>query len=206
MASGAPRGRPERFFREARPCVSSGMRMSGARRCFHFQSGNRQDLTAFGRESRAGPGKKPQESWGSSLLLIDGWARPWSAGRSYPLGGGRRKHRRERGGRPPRRSAEEGSGEAPEKPRRASAVGGPSGSLLRYGPPQGTKPWSRGASRPPGPQSSRMRCQKRQEGCGAERRTALRRGKALEGEPQERHRPTWPGSSEGGNRQEGEKP
>jgi hypothetical protein len=92
------------------------------------------------------------------------------------------------------------------KPMRASARAGHSCPCVEYGLRQGTKPWSRGASRPPGPQSRRMRCQKRQEGMGAERRTALTEGKALEGEPHERHRSSRPGSAKGANRQEGEKP
>jgi len=77
---------------------------------------------------------------------------------------------------------------------------------IRNGLSRGSRPWSRGASRPSGPQSRRMRCQKRQEGTGAERRTAPREGNALKGEPHERHRSWRPGSSEGVNRQEGEKP
>jgi len=36
------------------------------------------------------------------------------------------------------------------------------------------------------------------KGAGVERRTALRGGKALEGEPQERHRPSW-SEGEGGS-------
>jgi len=65
-------------------------------------------------------------------------------------------------------------------PRRFGAVG--------YGSSRGAKPWSCGASWPSGPQSRRTRCQKRQEGNGAERRTAPRGGNTLQGEPHEWHR------------------
>jgi len=78
-----------------------------------------------------------------------------------------------------------GAGEAQESIGRETSV-------TRNGLSQGTRPWSCGACRPSGPQSRRTGCQERQEGMDAERRTALREGKALKGEPHERHRSTRP--------------
>jgi hypothetical protein len=94
-------------------------------------------------------------------------------------------------------SGQPGSGASPSggmlrKPMRASASRG--FGRAGYGSSQGARPWSRGASGPSGPQSSRTRCQKRQEGNGAETRTALGGGKALKGEPHERYRPSRSGS------------
>jgi hypothetical protein len=169
----------------------------------HFRSGNRQEHCRR-EKPRTGPGGEPQESWSSregSACSVVGEA---LERRSSALSeSGRGKRRREGDGKPPPRR----SGNALErqmKPMRVSARSGE--SPVGYGSLRGARPWSCGATEPPGPQSRRTRCQKQHEGTDAERRKALRGGKALKGEPHEWHRPSRSEGAKGGNRQEGGKP
>jgi hypothetical protein len=136
---------------------------------------------------RTGPWWKPQES-----RVVPARERPTcTLGKALERRivvlsqGGDEKRKREGAGKPVPRCAGNSSGEASNAQESIGLLhfGGDG-----YGSSRGAKPWSCGASWPSGPQSRSTRCQKRQEGNGAERRAALRRGKALQGEPHEWHR------------------
>jgi len=191
-AEPAPRGGIGRRFRVARSARSFGIGSVRCRRDAPVRRTRPSGTTVLGRNRGPGSGGEPQESCRRprGRRRTDRSSKPWSAGR--PLSpredagsaGGPDPGSRVRGGR---RNALERRGKTQESigPRR-----------LR--PPKGTDLRGEQDLEAAGHRDLLvLRAVERdvknsRKGTGAGRRTAPRRGKTLQGEPHEWHRPSWP--------------
>ena len=148
--------------------------------------------TVLGRNRGPGSGGEPQESCRGprGRRRADRSTMPWSAGR--PLS--RREDAESAGGKGPGSRIHGGRGQTLERRGKAQESIGPE----RLRPPKGTDLRGEQDLEAAGHRdllvlrAAERDVKNSRKGIGAERRTAPRGGKTLQGEPHEWHRPSWP--------------